>query len=1273
MGYPIIIALCALFTGFPVAGAMIDDPSSTAFLTTPVAKFTDLKSTATEQHGDIKLEVAFSHEFAGRLTYSVAGTAERGMDFDLSESTVETGGLVHDVDIVLNLRDDALVEDVETIQVTLLPGEGYRLGSARQHTVGIQDNDANWRVMNDVDGMRFDYGMRIIRNGGSTAATVTSDGGNGLPAGTYPVNLRSADDGRFEAIVGPVTVPAGRTLLGAELARTFKLIADPSKNNSHEVDHERLLIGAATETWTSEGASHLTRGEPISGTFLMSRIIGGATSEETRGERSKGATQDDKVGARPGAESECEVADMSGTSSYAVMPGRPGSQALRNPEMAWAGQPFVAAHIPYPNFITETLEEAREALYYDKAPTQEAKNLAAFRYRTLLYEKEEAGAETYIRAQFDEIDDLWSCAERERAHQAARTVIDALRYAPWNRELRWALLDIHYDIAVAEKALAQERHVAVAKLMLGEPAPGEFLINEEIVALEKALPLYRNALAGYMKVMQAASGIDVADFETDSQAGDEPYGYYIFREEVPSRSPLAAVFKRTNGKWVSPVEAKADDERPSLFEGYKDVTLLFELLRDYLRTAEQLSKRYWMRGEPSDLERAEGVIGAALLSTYLEGHALLAMFPEIREQDGKVDFRSGLREAVAGWRHSYSALGHIRSALTGDTNILGFKENFLALVQSVVPGEKSQTFHSFDAIKDYMERGPLERAKNDLMEARASVDHYGTRSDRLAVELADRNEQYDDRLKKIVGVGPDEHGYDDPSNNDGEIARQLLNIERARNDIARAGRRIGNLEEKINIETERRGQEAGIHNAISKIYIDYGNKQADLTEEIAAINSKQAFWNNMMSGLIGASTAATMGLTGGAAAIPLIAGGSALYQANKEQEKGELQASKERLAALEKAEVLSQNDKLLDVNSKAYIKGILLDMKVVQIDSARAMIDLQRELKQLSALYVEKQDLERRKAESEEGLAERYFADPSHRLLKDASLLRSESSFANAQRWLFFAIRAAEYKWNQKFEYTDDRGKPYTTQALFRTRNAQELSVLSDALAEWDKRMWFGTRNDDGYKAFSIRKDFLDHDLDAFRSFINNGDNHLYPEDPENEIPGFKVLRLRFNTAFTPNTGNIFMRNRWLEKINFLRVMLVGGNVRGFDRTIPGYLVYGGVSLIRNQIPGTPDPDDPARLVNETTPYVMSQWYYRDDQWRSKEAFSMPIDVEVAQNPRDVPEDVRRINTFKELSVAATDWTLLLAIEKDGTQLVDLSDLTDIEFHIHYFWYARQR
>ena len=1290
----IAVALCALF-----ASLLAVDAVSSGLL--PVVNFSDRTSTAIEQNGRIELTVVFNREFSGRLKYCFDGNAERGTDYvsdggcGFYEMASTSGEPTNRTTMVIDLLDDDQVEEDETIRVNLRPDKGYQVGVRDRHVISIQDNDVNWRVMHDVDGMRFDYGIQVLRKGESTTAFAWSDGLSGLPAGTYPVKLTATNE-RFEAIVGPITTAADQTLLGAELSRTFTLAANRPEDGP-PIDHGRPLFGSATEMWSSpDGTAYLTGRNPISGSFLMSRTVADMVPSDAPMETA--LTEATISSGIMDLVSECPIDDLWTTSRFTVKPAFPdlSRDDLRHggnvTQVSGSfGQPF-APHIPYPDFVNETLSRAQADLYYDKAPTQAAKDVAAFRYKVLLYKKEEMDAETYLRAQFDEIEDHWDCAARRRAHKTAQSLVGALRYVPWNRELRWALLDIYHDIAVADKTVARQRHAAVAESMLKEPIPGKPLINQEIFHLEQALELYRHALAGYMHLLHRTFGVDVADFESDPELQDASLGYHMFRAEVPCRSPLSASLEKGVG----------ESSCEPLVEGYKDATLLFELLREYLQAAAQLSKRYMLRNDPSDSKRAERLIGSALLETWLEGNALLAVFPEIGEPSGVIGPSSGAREAVAGWRQSYSALGQVRSFLRGDANILGFTDDTLVLTQSTIPGDdKARFFHTYNFLSAYMDEdhSPLKRAIKELKEARQDYEDYRHRSDELALQLSDRNEQYDRRLREIVGVRPGETGYDRPADNEGGLIRQrFLSIDAARLRIERNRQRIENLEEAVRIEVRRRGQEKGVNDAISNVYVDFGGKQVELTKQIAQIREDQMNSSNEAS-VIGSWLRAAAGIllapaTGGAslmlyassAAGFISSGMSASEQAGTEIEKGEKQALKEHYAAQERAKIHSLQDDLLGANSRARVKTLLLDMSVLALDSREAAIALKLEMEKLAAIYLEKEDLERRRTESHDLLAARYFADPSHRLLKNASLLRSEYSFAEAQRWMFLTIRAAEYKWNQTFVHETDDGV-FSMRALFTARNARELDRLFAVLRDWEKKNSVSGRNDDGYKKLSFREDFLGYkegntylDPDgrridstaAFQHFILKAENYLDPEDPENPVRGFKVLRLRFSTAFVPETGGLFLRSRWLEKIKFLKVRLLGGVVKGINSTVDGHLSYGGTSLIRNQIPGSQRPGNPARWTDDSTSYTTRYWEYENGRWQQpKGTFGTYIPVQVAKEG-DIPLSVYQIDTFEEFSVAASEWTLYVAVEnKEGRKLVEVENLTDIEFHIYFFWYAR--
>ncbi len=253
---------------------------------------------------------------------------------------------------------------------------------------------------------------------------------------------------------------------------------------------------------------------------------------------------------------------------------------------------------------------------------------------------------------------------------------------------------------------------------------------------------------------------------------------------------------------------------------------------------------------------------------------------------------------------------------------------------------------------------------------------------------------------------------------------------------------------------------------------------------------------------------------------------------------------------------------------------------------------------------------------------------------------------------------------------------------------------MFNAISQWDTSISVGERSDDAYKKFSFRQDFLgyfDNGLypdpvsgeivspeAAFQSYIAQEEHYLDPWDINNPIPGFKVLKLNFSTAVMPETGNFFMINRWLEKIQFMRIKVFGGNIQATESIIDGYLVYGDNCFVRKQVMGVRDPENYDRIQNELTAYSTRHWRYDtvNQRWKTEDrygsqAYQASISVQVS-NDTDVPSQVYEINSFQEYSVASTNWTLYLVVEsQSGLPKLDISQVEDLEIHFYSFYYSR--
>jgi hypothetical protein len=70
-------------------------------------------------------------------------------------------------------------------------------------------------------------------------------------------------------------------------------------------------------------------------------------------------------------------------------------------------------------------------------------------------------------------------------------------------------------------------------------------------------------------------------------------------------------------------------EEAVLFSGYKDLVLLFELLRDHGRAAHALARLLVARDAPGDLVEARTLIAESERFLYLQGSLLESIFPEL--------------------------------------------------------------------------------------------------------------------------------------------------------------------------------------------------------------------------------------------------------------------------------------------------------------------------------------------------------------------------------------------------------------------------------------------------------------------------------------------------------------------------------------------------------------------------------------------------------------------------------------------------------------------
>ncbi|MCD8534783.1 MAG: FG-GAP repeat protein [Verrucomicrobia bacterium] len=132
------------------------------------------------------------------------------------------------------------------------------------------------------------------------------------------------------------------------------------------------------------------------------------------------------------------------------------------------------------------------------------------------------------------------------------------------------------------------------------------------------------------------------------------FGYDLFRNLVPDRDlgPATVIIE---GK---PQSVTGDPA--VLFTGYRDLVMLYNLLKDYGVNSRQLAWLHWANG---DVGASRKLISDSQRSLLVNGSLLDSLFPEL---DISIESASGLDSAVAGYRASLGDLSALplRSAAT---------------------------------------------------------------------------------------------------------------------------------------------------------------------------------------------------------------------------------------------------------------------------------------------------------------------------------------------------------------------------------------------------------------------------------------------------------------------------------------------------------------------------------------------------------------------------------------------------------------------------------
>ncbi|WP_444910594.1 fibronectin type III domain-containing protein [Microbulbifer sp. TRSA005] len=955
----------------------------------------------------------------------------------------------------------------------------------------------------------------------------------------------------------------------------------------------------------------------------------------------------------------------------------------------------------FSDIFTVTMEldptvQIRKQLYYNEAdqvpaaqenPAQGifSRDKAAFRYLDLMYIVD-TNTNTVINPYASgeatvEFSSLYDTAERNRATDVEAFIFEQLTHHPDNENLQRFTLDVYYDRAVAEMILANEALDNARISRLRNEA-----VTVEVGHIETAHQLLKDALEQYNSLLT--------------------YAPEFLAQWGPSRGQISP-------RYYDPNDLAQKDVTPAelLFTGYKDVTMLYQLMSKLASTKVQQARLAVVAGQTNTTLLAQMVDEMNTLRSELiaKEASLRAIFPNV--DFTQVQGFSGLPEAISEWNTHISDLENSVSWLTGETNILGLPQDAVLLVQGYgIDG--NTVFDSFDALRDFLgneSSGPIATAQNSLVAAKTSYENYRHSADKLATEYTDRHQQLGNWLYSLLGLEFPSNCFnqdciiiEESAQQGSEIALQANNIELAEIALSNNLQRMENLLSAIEIEIERRAEEEGIVDGMSKIILDYGSKQESISKQIAKVRKEEAK-SRQRHGYLKAVAGTVLAIYTGNTAL-LQEGVNYVTEAHRNirsiKDTGKLEAMSIRLAAEERAKLNDSTNKLLDVESRARVRTMWLEVNTIALDIAQAEATVEQEMERLVGMLSQAQRVMNQMFTTNANLADRYFADPIHASRLTTEMLRAERHFEEAQKWLFYTASALEYKWQESFIGPVSGSRK---EAIFQLRSTEELRDFFSEMASFDQLHNLGSI-EQATDTFSLKDDvfgYVDHINGIPQTYTHpdpdqQGGQELSPQDAFQEKLrllsrsfGTDVwLTVEFSSVKELPRSNFFLGpviadngdlsclatgGNYLDKIETIGLNIpLLFNVSGETET-PAFLTYGGTSFLRSKTPGTlVETADGVGIKDELITHTTRFWDAVEGTglaFRNSYRVSMAANLDMFNSGMGSSSTVT--SAFKERSVATTGWRLSIKLADRFGSLVDLDAVKDIELIFNHRFKSR--
>ncbi|MCF7730836.1 MAG: hypothetical protein K9N23_04075 [Akkermansiaceae bacterium] len=753
------------------------------------------------------------------------------------------------------------------------------------------------------------------------------------------------------------------------------------------------------------------------------------------------------------------------------------------------GQAF-SQWYPSDTYGSTVVASVRAALYPVTTPTTTRTAIETsgkpFRYKWLLY----SGTGTDVTA-FDatSIAGWFTQPDRDAIAVQIDVLKDAIAASPLDTSLRNALLDIYYDLAVAEMQAAKPKLAELAKYHLGITVvtePRKFIIDKEIETYLEIDTAFQAAIARYRALLGTPfPGIDPSSFDPRVPFGT-PMGEYIFRREQPRRNSTPSQYANGGGiQEVPDLNGSGQPvTRPSgqiLFTGYMDLNALLQIVGQRMQHLASLVELRGTRQNTGDIALGRQALAQAAGADNTDLQLIKSWFPEIFPPDLRaltpaqittvnlLQQQSGLFAALSAIETGRITLLNLAPFLNGSRNVLGYDPAFLLLVQDTT--NQVPPLESYDTLRNMLtgSNQPLTVALDKLNStpgvnppdgAKYLYQNFQEKVDKVAADIDNADSALADRYVAITGYEPGDPGFDEQHPNPtagSELGGTLATIT-ALNVQAQARKPLtANFDDLLAENADKtkagyaqqgitlaQGKEQALQGAVDKYKGTTGGLYDTNTEAKAQAAGFQAAAD-------AAYAAAGSGLNPTGISASVVAGAINTFV---QTEMARTIANNEKYIDFAGIQFSADTEKAgvaLTVNqARLDLQGLKRDQIANNLAIQSDISALLQAASQKTALLAELDRIRKKRDGNVAAIRKKSYADPLHYHRAEAALIDADESFRTAQRWMFYTLQALNYKWHGKFAITQG-SKTYDTSTVFKCRNAAELNDLLTQMVQWDQ------------------------------------------------------------------------------------------------------------------------------------------------------------------------------------------------------------------------------